>query len=231
MDNIMKYSANLESFIEGVIFKYCPYMEDRLHILGNAQSPQIDIEISIDNNQSQVRFLFGNSNFKQSIPEQAIIKKVVEFEKIGNIIDFILQDHEIIKDINIYKNRVNLKFAINWTEKSIKGINCGDIELSLIFNNAELEKQYLYLLFQKYYIYLEQASSFKIIKNKYIDDIKKSYFNVLDKIQLLTLLNQMNETELKELLYSLDNNTFIKYTTEREQHPQIKKLTLGESKD
>ncbi len=231
MDNIMKYSANLESFIEGVIFKYCPYMEDRLHILGNAQSPQIDIEISIDNNQSQVRFLFGNSNFKQSIPEQAIIKKVVEFEKIGNIIDFILQDHEIIKDINIYKNRVNLKFAINWTEKSIKGINCGDIELSLIFNNAELEKQYLYLLFQKYYIYLEQASSFKIIKNKYIDDIKKSYFNALDKIQLLTLLNQMNENELKELLYSLDNNTFIKYTTEREQHPQIKKLTLGESKD
>ena len=231
MDNIMKYSANLESFIEGVIFKYCPYMEDRLHILGNAQSPQIDIEISIDNNQSQVRFLFGNSNFKQSIPEQAIIKKVVEFEKIGNIIDFILQDHEIIKDINIYKNRVNLKFAINWTEKSIKGINCGDIELSLIFNNAELEKQYLYLLFQKYYIYLEQASSFKIIKNKYIDDIKKSYFNALDKIQLLKLLNQMNENELKELLYSLDNNTFIKYTTEREQHPQIKKLTLGESKD
>ena len=231
MDNIMKYSANLESFIEGVIFKYCPYMEDRLHILGNAQSPQIDIEISIDNNQSQVRFLFGNSNFKQSISEQAIIKKVVEFEKIGNIIDFILQDHEIIKDINIYKNRVNLKFAINWTEKSIKGINCGDIELSLIFNNTELEKQYLYLLFQKYYIYLEQASSFKIIKNKYIDDIKKSYFNALDKIQLLTLLNQMNENELKELLYSLDNNTFIKYTTEREQHPQIKKLTLGESKD
>lgn len=226
MDNIMKYSANLESFIEGVIFKYCPYMEDRLHILGNAQSPQIDIEISIDNNQSQVRFLFGNSTFKQSIPEQAIIKKVVEFEKIGNIIDFILQDHEIIKDINIYKNRVNLKFAINWTEKSIKGINCGGIELSLIFNNAELEKQYLYLLFQKYYIYLEQASSFKIIKNKYIDDIKKSYFNALDKIQLLTLLNQMNENELKELLYSLDNNTFIKYTTEREQHPQIKKLTL-----
>jgi len=231
MDNIMKYSANLESFIEGVIFKYCPYKEDRLHILENAQSPQIDIEISIDNNQSQVRFLFGNNNFKQSIQERAIIKEVIEFEKIGNIIDFILQDHEIIKDINIYKNRVNLKFDINWTNKSIKGINCGDIELSLIFNNAELEKQYLYLLFQKYYIYLEQAPSFKIIKNKYFDSIKQSYFNALDKTQLLSLLKQMNENELKGLLYSLDNDTFIKYTTEREQRPQIKKLTLGKSKD
>lgn len=226
MNNIIKYSESVDLFIEKVIFKYCPYMEDRLHILGNALSPQIDIEMSIDNNQSQVRFLFGNYNFKQTIPEQAIIKEIIEFEKIGNIIDFIMQDHEIIKDINIYKNRVNLQFAINWTDQSIKGINCGDIELSLIFNNAELEKQYIYLLFQKYYIHLEQAPSFIKMKNKYIDDVKQSYFSTLDKTQLLALLNQMNEHELKELLYSLDNDTFIKYTTERKQNSQIKKLTL-----
>ena len=230
MNKMLEYSTNFESFIEDVILKYCPYMEDRLHILGNAQSPQIDIEISIDSNKSQVRMLFGNRNFKHSIPEQAIIKNAIEFDKIENIIDFILKDHEIIKDMNIYKNRVDLIFAINWNEQSIKGINCDDIGLSLIFNNSELEKQYLYLLFQKYYIYLERVPSFKKIRDKYINSVKQSFFSNLDKTQLLILLNQMNENELKELLSSLNNATFIKYTTNSEQYPQIKKLTLGKEK-
>ena len=224
MNNITEYNANLESFIKDVIYKYCPYIEDRLHILGNARSPQFNIDISIDN-QSQVRFLFGNSNFKQSIPEQATIKNIIEFEKIANIIDFILKDHEIIKDINIYKNIVNLIFAINWTNQSIKGINCGDIELNLTFNNAELEKQYLYLLFQKYYIYLEQVPSFKKVKDKYFNNIKQSYFSDLDKNKLLLLLNKMDEDELKELLYNLDNDVFIKYITNNKDN-KVKKLFL-----
>ena len=46
MSNIMKYSANLESFIEDVIFKYCPYMEDRLHILGNAQCHKLILKLA-----------------------------------------------------------------------------------------------------------------------------------------------------------------------------------------
>ena len=94
------------------------------------------------------------------------------------------------------------------------------------FNNIELEKQYLYLLFQKYYVLLEKTPSFKRIKNEYINSVKQSYFNTLDKSQLISLLSTMNENELKELLHNLDNDTFIKYTTETQPQTNVKKLFL-----
>ena len=226
MENKIKYGESLALFVENVILKYCPFMEDRLHILGNAKAPQIDIEIRIDNNQSQVIFLFGNGNFKQSIPEQVLIERSVKFDEIGSIIDFILKDHEVIGDINIYNNIVNLKFAINWTDKSIKDINCVDIELNLIFNNTKLGIQYLKLLFQKYYSYLVHIPSFKETKDGYINRVKQTYFNDLDKTQILYLLTQMSENELKELLYHMDNDTFIKYTTKNISYFEIKEATI-----
>ena len=80
-----------------------------------------------------------------------IIEETSSFSNIDSseIIDFILEDHEFIKNISLYSNSFELDFAINWTDKSIKGIKCGDIGLTFKFNdNIELEKQYLYLLFQ-----------------------------------------------------------------------------------
>ena len=226
MSSIIKQSENLVTYVKSVIFKYCPYVEDRISILGNAKSPEFDIEVNISN-QTQVMFLFGNNNFKQSIPEQVIIPYVIEFAEISEIIDFILGDHEFIKNISLCSNSFGLNFAINWTDKSIKGINCGDIGLHLKFNNnVELGKQYLYLLFQQYYSILECTPSFKRIKNEYINSVKQAYLNALDKKQLIFLLNTMNENELKELLCNLDNDIFIKYTTDSKQQTKVKKLFL-----
>jgi len=230
MRSIIKQSENLVTYVKSIILTYCPYADDRLSILGNRKSPEIDIEVNIKDNQTQVMFLFGNNSFKQSIPEQIIIPYIVEFEEISEIIDFILKDHECIQNINLYNNSIGLNFAINWTDKSIKGINCGDIGLHLKFNNnVELEKKYLYLLFQKYYSVLEHTPSFKRIKNEYINSVKQSYINTLDKSQLISLLSAMNENELKELFHNLDNDTFIKYTVESQQQTKVKKIFLEKS--
>ena len=78
-------------------------------------------------------FMFGNSSFKSSVPERVTTSYIISFEKIVDIIDFILVDHEVIKDINLYGKQIDLKFAINWTDKSIKGINCSDIGLNFDF--------------------------------------------------------------------------------------------------
>ena len=227
MSDIIKQSENLLIYVESIILKYCPYVEDRMSILENAKSPEFDIEVNIRDNQTQVMFLFGNNNFKQGIPEKVIIPSVIEFTEISKIIDFILGDHEFIKNISLYSNSIELNFAINWTDESIKGISCGDIGLYLKFNNnVELLKQYLYLLFQKYYSVLEHTPSFKRIKNEYINSVKQSYINTLDKSQLISLLSAMNKNELKELLYNLDNDIFIKYTAERQPQTKTKKLFL-----
>lgn len=228
MSSMIKQNEDLVTYVKSVIFKYCPYVEERIFILGNAKSPEFDIEVNISDNQTQVMFMFGNKNFKQSIPEQVIIPQVTEFTEISKIIDFILKDHEFVKNISLYNNSIGLDFAINWSDESIKGINCGDIGLYLKFNtNVELVKQYLYLLFQKYYSIFEHTPAFKKIRNEYINSVKQVYLNNLNKSQIISLLNAMNENELKELLYNLDNDTFIKYTTEIQPQTKVKKLFLG----
>ena len=230
MSNIIKHREDLISYIKSVILKYCPYTEDRLEILGNAKSPELDIIIKIDSNESQLMFLFGNSTFKSSVPERVTTSYIISFEEIGDIIDFILEDHEVIKDINIYGKELDLKFAINWSDKSVKGINCADIGLNLTFENMELEKQYLYLLFQRYYNHLEQTPSFKSMKNKYIDSMKHSYFDTLDKTGLVALLNRMSENDLKELLHNLDNDIFIKFVMNDVEQPKVRVLSLKDNK-
>lgn len=229
MDNIIKYHEDLISFIKSVILKYCPYVEDRLSILGSTKSPELDIELNICNNKSQIMFIFGNYNFKTSIPERATISYIISFEEIVDIIDFILEDHEAIKGINLYDKKIDLKFAVNWTGNSIKGINCSDIGLNLNFENMDLKKHYLYLLFQRYYTYLEQVPTFKTMRNEYIDSMKHSYFDALDKTGLITLLNGMSEKELKKLLHNLDNDIFIKYVMDNGEQPKVRILSLEDN--
>lgn len=229
MNSIINRREELISYIKNVILKYCPYIENRLDILRNATSPELDIEININNNESQIMFMFGNSSFKSGTPERAATSYIISFEEIGDIIDFILEDHEAIKGINFCDKDLDLKFAINWTDKSIKGINCGDIGLNITFYSMELKKQYLYLLFQRYYTYLERTPSFQSMKNKYIDSMKHSYFDVLDKTQLITILNEMSENDLKELLYNLDNDTFMKYVMDDQEQSKVKKILLKDN--
>ena len=64
MNIIMKHREDLISYIKSVILKYCPYVENRMSILCNAEAAQLDIEFNIWNNESQVMFMFGNCNFK-----------------------------------------------------------------------------------------------------------------------------------------------------------------------
>ena len=229
MSNIIKCREDLISFIKSVILKYCPYVEDRLLIMGNAKSPELDIEININNNESHIMFIFGNSSVKSSIQERVTTSYIISFKEIGDIIDFILDDHEVIKNISLYGKDLDLKFAINWSDKSIKGISCGDIGLRLTFDNIKLKKQYLYLLFQRYYTHLEQVPSFKLMKNKYIDSMKHSFFNTLDKNGLITLLNRMCENELKELLHNLDNDVFIKYVMSDEEQQKVRVLSIKDN--
>ena len=229
MGNVINCHEDLMSYIKSVILKYCPYVEDRLSILGSTKSPELNIELNICNNESQMMFMFGNYNFKTTIPERATVSYIISFDEIADIIDFILVDHEVIKDINFYGKQIDLKFAITWNDKSTKGINCSDMGLNLNFENMEVKKQYLYLLFQKYYAQLEHAPSFKLMKNEYIASIKHSYFDDMDKTGLITLLNRMSENDLKKLLNNLDNDIFIKYVMSDGEKQKVKVLSIKDN--
>ena len=117
ISSIKKQNEDLFVYVKSIILTYCPYTDNRLSILDNANSPEIDIEVNIRDNQTQVMVLFGNQSFKQGITEQIIITYIIEFDEISEIIDFILGDHEYIQNINLYNNSIGLNFAINWTDE------------------------------------------------------------------------------------------------------------------
>lgn len=57
--------------------------------------------------------------------------------------------------------------------------------------------------------------------------MKHFYFGTLDKTGMMSLLNGMCENDLKELLYNLDNNLFIKYVMhDEEQQQKVRALSL-----
>ena len=227
MSNIINYREDLISYIKSIILKYCPYTDDRLSMLDNEKQPELDIELNICKDKTQIMFIFGNKNFKVSVLDRAVTSYIISFEEISDVIDYLLDDHEVIKSINFDDKEISLKFAINWTEKSIKGINCNDIGLNLTFENMQAKKQYLYLLIKKYYDKLEQTSSFKSIKNAHINKIKQLCLESLEKNELITILNKMNENELYDLMSKLDNDIFERCFSSYEQPTKTKKISQG----
>ena len=219
MVNIINNREDLLSYIESVILKYCPHMENRLAILGDAKSQEIEINLNINNNETAISFVLGDSFSKRNVPDKAIARYILSFKDISEIIDFILDDHEVINDIFICDKMFDLKFGINWTEESIKGINCGDIILRLYFEDQELENQYLYLLFQRYSSILEENPSFKIIKNGFIKMMKQLINNSLSTPELISVFAEMSEEEIKKIVYGLDEDLFKEHFVKNRHLP------------
>ncbi len=129
MSSIKKQNEDLFTYVKSIILTYCPYSNDRLSILGNIKSPEIDIEVNIRDNQTQVMFLFGNNSFKQSIPEQIIIPYIIEFDEISEIIENCYTMNENTKEClqcnrNYFNNKIENKFNLkNLKIKSTEEIN------------------------------------------------------------------------------------------------------------
>lgn len=67
------------------------------------------------------------------------------------------------------------------------------------------------------------------MRDDFINNIKLSYFNSLDKKGMLSLLNYMDENELRLLLNGLDNDTFIKYIIDVKEGKEGKQLLSQKS--
>ena len=92
-------SKKLVEEIKGIILKYCPYSEDRIDLCCCGIGPEFDVEIHLGPTKSNIYFLFGNHSAKGMIEERIENIENVSVEEIGELIDFIKNDHEAM----IYK--------------------------------------------------------------------------------------------------------------------------------
>lgn len=138
----------IPNWIMGIIEKHYPVIDDRydnVHNEGENANPII--EIIIDDKTTTIQI--NGQTPAGMVEEEKIYKHAITYKEIKEIIERILNDHEYIKTVG-YDYDPNLRsmngciewgFNINWTEKSLKGISCNTITLSIKFNtNIETQR-------------------------------------------------------------------------------------------
>lgn len=148
--------------------------------------------------------MFGNSNFKTSIPERATASYVISFEEIENIIDFILEDHEAIKGrANFVYLSKDGNFIINQSDRNKKAF--------LVYVSEDVTDRLLQAL--------REAES-KALKIKKVNNMEKknvgipssTYTPLLDKnIDIPTFESKQSEQDdisTKKDSLALDDSLF-----------------------
>lgn len=225
MKEIICQSENAAQYIKSIILKYAPYVDSRYEIydMGSYQ-PIIITQITFTDDKSYISFCRGTGGCWSSTDDKATIEKPIDFEEIKSVIDFLLKDYRFIRNIMFcddhgYGSGIELSFEINWTDESIKkGINCGNIILELTFANDKLRKQYTDNLLQQYQEELRKTPTVRNMIDEYISSIKDDYIDNAHKPEMIDFLSKLDEQELKELMYTLRNGVFMKYSIIEEQN-------------
>ena len=209
-------SNQVAQYIKSTILKYAPLVDSREELFDTGNSV-VEAQITVAEDESCIIFLNGTVNDLSATDDFVKTEKSIAFDEIKNVIDFLLEDHRYISDIDLFgpfdcENTITLKFPINWTEKSIKrGINCRIILLNLIFDDERLMKQYISMLFKQYNEELSKTPTIKRINGNCIGSEKYYWIQQASKPEILELLSKLSDEELKRLMRELDNDTFTKY--------------------
>ena len=98
MSNIKK--QDLISYIKSVILKYCPYVEDRLSILSNGKSPQLDVVLN-----KYIDDYFFRKELKREMKQIRIRKDEDKLTAVVNWIIKVFDNYEVGYTRNIYYSR------------------------------------------------------------------------------------------------------------------------------
>ena len=216
--------VELSTYIKDVFYRHCPFSDNRVHILGNSNAPCMDMNINFKNNNTKISFLSGTSHFKMSTAESASCEYYIDYEDVKNILDFILHDHEVVSYLNLdLLDEIKMGFDINWSDSSLKGMNCSKIALKMDFNgDVDLRNKYLSFMVNNYREYLEEVPGFIKLREEKLQDLKKYGLVRMNKEDMLNFLSTMSEDDLREMLLYTDNNLLLRYSSNEDE----KKLTL-----
>ena len=79
--------------------------------------------------------------------------------------------------------------------KSLKGLSVGTINLKINFGkDYKIVKDYVITILNRYKSILEKSESYRKLKQSYFSQIKREYFKMLGKQELLDFISEMNET-------------------------------------
>ena len=223
--------------IKKIILNRHPIVQNRLDILypyfDQPLTPEMEIDFRFhkinDNDITHILFLDGTDNHKESIHESITINGLISKKAIYDLINYLLTDHDWIKNICKYDTYFQIPMDVGGCEENMHGISCGEINLKFDFyrhpNKQKMLNEYLKFIAINFYEQLKNTSSVKRELSNYCDLVKKEFINSLTDDNLKSFFCLLNNEDLYNLIFSLPNNRFIELYNEYIKQEDQKQLT------
>ena len=201
--------------IQEIVLKHAPVVEDRLYFLGDAtKSMVIEINMNVSSYGSEVSFLLGNDNFRQSTEDRLDYSCLIGEDEIVDLIRFIVDDMDNISGFSIDNQNLKLRFVINWCDKTIKGMSCSKILLNIKCGTIR-DKAYGHNLLKKIIVafkeHLSRCMEFQRFINGHVESNKNDYFGSMNREEMFKALSVMSDEDIRRLLSGMDNELYKRY--------------------
>lgn len=234
ISNLDNENEILKSLID-TLTSICPIVDDRTDILFpllGKRVPELEIHFDFrkidDQEFTQVSFLGGTSDYKCSVPNNMVINKLISKKVVCDFIEYLLNDHDVIRNIYKVHNSIQLPMTINLCDQNMHGIGCGDITLNFDFDrhpdNEKLFDEYLRVIITTFRNKLENTETFKREFSRYCGLVKTELINSLSLDQLKEFINLLDMQDLCSVVYSLPDDRFIELYGEYENQEKDKQL-------
>lgn len=195
--------SNIVVWIANIIRDYIKFDNDVNYDI--YFKPEINITIEYKNNFTYINVLHGKFNFKKLIGK-AVIKEQMKLDNILNIISLILKDYKNIVSVNFDDNVYEMHFITDINNNDI----CNNIELKLDFGfDYMLAEQCVLSIFTNFSKELNKCLTLKRWKSNFMLEVKKNYIKNLNKNELMNIVDYLTEEELKEILFSINDELFL----------------------
>ena len=227
----------LSSYVEGVILKDYPVVEDRTELINYEYFPVIEIKIMHIANLTEIVFIKGTNTARMGDGTSTYVNHRVEFSEVEELIDFLLNDHRVIDGPYIKKenrdhvdyDRVEMHFNINWCNAAIPGIHCGTVILGICFSDKGKKQQFMESFSEKYVDYLANSRLADDLREAHLKEAKEEFFKGKSKEELIELLNKLDRNDLVEMLCDMSPEIYSKYFGKRQGASQKKRLIAKKS--
>lgn len=235
----VKSSANQEiiNAIKEIILSKYSILENRMDMLFD-EDRVIGIHLHFikdtnkkNNEWTHIYFMDGTSNGQSKTPESIDIEGLMNNETIFGVMEFLLEDHDVISDIYKRDKEIEIYFLVNMSDENMKGMGCYQIRLVLEFrkypNPEDLLNYYFISIFRRFHKELQRTSFFEKEYQNYCINKKQEIINSLSLEDLHKMVGLFTNHDLCSILFSLPDERFFELYAELEEKEASKrKLTL-----
>lgn len=236
-----KELSNVNTFIKikNKILEMYPVRMPRLEEdkLLKVDAPEMGIEFNFykdkNNYKTQVMFLDGDSRHLSSVYDFAY-NGLISYDAVNELISFLLCEYPYIINFSSSSNSFEITFSYSLEKYNERGISARNIHLNFISRyEIDIVKDYLKNIFSNFYEALSTVESIKEKYQIYLNEYKKDFFDSLERNELNKILNMLSNDNIRNILYYLSNEEFIKIhnelNTNHERRYKMRKLISDNS--